>query len=559
VSTKGQKMKFEDIEIGEEENFAAMFEASEQKTQSNTIADGVIVEMNDDSLLVDVGQKSEGKLNISEITIDGQVKYGVGDTIKVMLLSNAGERPTISYKKVLQKEKFDQFVKEHGETPENLIVEGTVVSVKNRSGFIVEDAQGCEYFMPMAQGYLKAHGAVGKKIKAVVLSVKPEANSIVISRKKLIEESQKNKEETISKIMENNEPREGTVKKITSYGMFVDIDGVDGLVNYNEISYKGPVNPAKYYKEGDVVLVVIKEFDKEKGHLSLSVKDAQANPWEEMKGQLDVGDTISVTVSNFESYGAFVDLGNDIEGLLHISEISWDKHPKSPKDYLNIGDEINVEVIDLDCDKRKLRVSLKSLQEKPFDKFVKSHKVGDVVTGKVATLTDFGAFINIGDVDGLLHNEEANWDVGVKCKNLFKKGDDVEAKIIKIDSAKENISLSLKSLLQSPAQEFASNYKNGDIVKAAVKDVKDFGIFVKLSDNLDGLIRKEDMLPSAEGEEIKIGDEIESVIVNIDKQRNRVRLSARRLESQKQRDAIKAVSDDSAMTLGDALAGQLKK
>ena len=551
-------MKFEDFEI-EGEDFAALLEESEKNTETNTVVNGVIVEMNDDSILVDVGQKSEGKLYLSEITIDGVVQYKVGDTIKVMITSNRGERPGISYKKVLQKAKFDEFFAQHGEEPDNVVVEGTVISVKPRAGFVVQDAEGMEYFMPMAQGFLKAVGAVGKKIKAVVLKAKPETSSVVISRRKLIEEAQKVKEEKISELMENNEPRTGIVKKITSYGMFVDLGGIDGLVNYNEISYKGPVNPSAYYKEGDEVIAVMKSYDKEKGHLSLSIKEALANPWEEMRDALETGDTITVTVSNFESYGAFVDLGNDIEGLLHISEISHNKNVKNPKDYLEIGQEINVEVIDLDCDKRRLRVSLKSLQPKPFQTFIKENKVGDVITGTVATLTDFGAFINLGAVDGLLHNEEANWDSATKCKDVYKKGDEIEVKIIKIDTEKENISLSVRALQDSPAQKFEKEHNNGDIIKSTVKDIKDFGIFVKLENNLDGLIRKEDMMKPEEGEEeVKIGDEIEAVVVNIDKQRNRVRLSIKRLASQKDRDMLKSVNDDSTMTLGDALAGQLK-
>jgi len=550
-------MKFEDFEI-EGEDFATLLEESEKNTETNTVVNGVIVEMNNDYLLVDVGQKSEGKLYKSEITINGELQYNVGDTIKVMITSNKGERPGISYKKVLQKEKFDEFFAKYGEEPENVIVEGTVTSVKPRAGFVVQDDEGMEYFMPMAQGFLKANGAVGKKIKAVVLKAKPDTASIVISRRKLIEDVQKNKEEKITKLMENNEPKVGTVKKITSYGMFVDLGGIDGLVNYNEISYKGPVNPANYYKEGDEVTAIMKSYDKEKGHLSLSIKDALPNPWEEMKDALEIGDTITVTVSNFESYGAFVDLGNDIEGLLHISEISHNKNVKNPKDYLEIGQEINVEVIDLDCDKRRLRVSLKSLQPKPFQTFVKEHKVGDIVKGTVATLTDFGAFINLGEVDGLLHNEESSWSTGTKCKDSYKKGDEVEVKIIKIDTEKENISLSTKALQDSPAQKFENEHKNGDIIKSTVKDIKDFGIFVKLEDNLDGLIRKEDLLKPEEGEEIKVGDEIEAVIVNIDKQRNRVRLSVKRLASQKDRDMLASVNDDSSMTLGDALVGKLK-
>ena len=551
-------MKFEDFEI-EGEDFASMLEESEKSTQANTVAQGEIVIINDENFVVSIGGQ-EGRIPLSEITnIDGTIKYSVGDTIEVMVTGSRGENLSLSYKKVLQKAKFDEFFAKYGEEPENVIVEGTVISVKPRAGFVVQDVEGMEYFMPMAQGFLKAIGAVGKKIKAVVLKAKPETSSIVISRRKLIEESQKVKEEKINELMENNEPRTGIVKKITSYGMFVDLGGIDGLVNYNEISYKGPVNPSAYYKEGDEIVAIMKSYDKEKGHLSLSIKEALPNPWEEMRDALETGDTITVTVSNFESYGAFVDLGNDIEGLLHISEISWNKNVKNPKDFLTIGDEINVEVIDLDCDKRRLRVSLKSLQPKPFQSFVKENKVGDVVTGTVATLTDFGAFVNLGDVDGLLHNEEANWESTAKCKDIYKKGDEVEVKIIKIDTEKENISLSVKSLKDSPAQKFENEHNNGDIIKSVVKDIKDFGIFVKLEDNLDGLIRKEDLLKTEEGdEEIKIGDEIEAVVVNIDKQRNRVRLSVRRLSSQKDRDMLTKINDTSSMTLGDALAGQLK-
>lgn len=551
--------KLEDFELAEDENFAAMFEESEKSTQTNTVTDGEVVAINEENFIVSIGGK-EGRISVSEIINNGEINYKVGDTITVMVLGTRGENLSLSYKKVLQKAKFDEFFAQHGEEPENLVVEGVVTAVKQRAGFIVEGSDGIEYFMPMAQGYLKAFGAVGKKIKAVVLKAKKETSSIVISRKKLIEDFQKNKEEQIAKLMETSEPKEGIIKKITSYGMFVDMGGVDGLVNYNEISYKGPVNPSAYYEEGDKVEVVVKSYNKEKGHLSLSIKDAMPNPWDEVEEQLEVGDTITVTVSNFESYGAFVDLGNDIEGLLHISEISWSKNVKNPKDYLTIGDEINVEVIDLDCVKRKLRVSLKSLLPKPFKQFIENTKVGDVIKGKVATLTEFGAFISLGEVDGLLHNEEASWEANVKCKNVYKKGDEVEVKVIKIDREKENISLSIKAMGESPADKFASNHSYGDIIKSTVKDIKDFGVFVVLENNLDGLIRKEDLLITAEGEEeVKIGDELEAVIVNIDKQNNRVRLSVKRLEAQQNRDVMKAVSDDSAMTLGDALAGQLKK
>lgn len=550
-------MGIDDIELGEDFDFEKMLNESFENAENNSVVDGVIVEITSDNVLVDVGQKIEGRLNLSEITIGGEVQFKAGDTISVMLMGNKGERPNISYKKVLQKEKFDAFVKEHGENVEDITIEGKIISVKNRGGFIIEDESGLEYFMPMAQSYLKTHGAIGKKVKAKVLKVNEAQNSIIVSRKKLIEEAKEQKDSKVNEILEKNEPVNGIVKKITSYGMFIDLGGIDGLVNYNEISYKGPVNPANYYDEGDEVSVVVLSYDKAKQHLSLSIKAALPNPWDEIKDELEVGDTITVTVSNFESYGAFVDLGNDIEGLLHISEISWNKNLKNPKDLLTLGEEVNVEVIELDVDKKRLRVSLKNLQEKPFAKFTKENRVGDVINGKIATLTDFGAFVTIGEVDGLLHNEEASWESNAKCKALYKKGDEVEVKIIKIDTEKENISLSVKEIADSPAKKFQNEHNIGDIVKGAVKDKKDFGIFIKLEDNLDGLIRNEDFGP-LNLEEVNVGDELEAVVVNIDTKRNRVRLSVRRLEQQQEREVLKAVNDDSSMTLGDLLKDQIK-
>lgn len=552
-------MRIEDIEISEDENFAAMFEESEKKTQTNTVVDGVIVEINEDNVLVDVGQKIEGSINLSEIkTADGELKYNVGDTLPVMMSGFRGERPSISHQKVLQKELVDAFFKEHGEEPENVIVNGVVTYVKKRAGFTVKDDNGLEYFMPMGHGYLKADNALGKKVEAKVLKVNAEQNSIVISRKVLIEAKQALKEETIKKIMAEDKPVVGTIKKITSYGMFIDLGGIDGLCNYNEISYKGPVNPSSYYKEGDHVEVKVLRYDDKKGHISLSIKACLSNPWDEMRDQLEAGDTIGVTVSNFESYGAFVDLGNDVEGLLHISEISWNKNLKNPKDVLTIGDEINVQVLELDADKRRLRVSLKSLLPKPFENFTATHKAGDVMTGTVVTVTDFGAFINLGEVDGLLHNEEASWDNNSNCKDLYKKGDEVEVKIIRIDRDKENISLSTKSLTDSPVKAFQDANPVGSIVKATIKDFKEFGMFVKITDKIDALVRTEDFGPF-EKDEANVGDEIEAVIVNIDTQRNKIRLSIKRLESQQERELLKTVNDDTSMTFGDALKDKLRK
>lgn len=548
------KAKDEDIE---DIDFAAMLEESFKKTEEDS--DAKIVSINGDEVLIDVGKKSEGILNVSEITdANGNLTHKVGDTIKVVITGSRNGRPIVSHKKALRKEKVKAFIEAYD--PENSGEIDVKVVGKNKGGFITQDANGVEFFLPRTHsGFKNAEGVVGKSYKVRVIKVDKEENSIVVSRKKILDDDRKKRKEALSNIVENDSVIEGTVKKITTYGMFVDVGGVDGLVHYSEISYKGPVNPSSLYKEGDKVLVKVISYDNEKRHLSLSIKAATPDPWEEIISDgLEVGDTIKVTVSNIEPYGAFVDLGNDIEGFLHISEISWDKNIKNPKDHISEGQEIDVEVIEIDAKGHRLRVSLKNLLPKPFDEFKAKFKEGDVVKGVVTTITNFGAFVRVGCVEGLLHNEDASWDRNDKCKDMFKAGDELEVKIIKIDSAEQKISLSLKDLKQSPVQAFANKFSVGDIVKGTIRDVKEFGVFVELGDNVDALIRKED-LGSVDASTLKIGDEIEAAIAFIDEKKNRIRLSIRRLAKQKEREVLNEINDnDDKVTLGDIIKEQLR-
>ena len=547
------KAKDEDIE---DIDFAAMLEESFKKTEEDS--DAKIVSINGDEVLIDVGKKSEGILNVSEITdANGNLTHKVGDTIKVVITGSRNGRPIVSHKKALRKEKVKAFIEAYD--PENSGEIDVKVVGKNKGGFITQDVNGVEFFLPKTHsGFKNAEGVIGKTYKVRVIKIDKEENSIVVSRKKILDDDRKKRKEALSSIVENDSVIEGTVKKITTYGMFVDVGGVDGLVHYSEISYKGPVNPSSLYKEGDKVLVKVISYDNEKRHLSLSIKAATPDPWEEIINDgLEVGDTIKVTVSNIEPYGAFVDLGNDIEGFLHISEISWDKNIKNPKDHINEGQEIDVEVIEIDAKGHRLRVSLKNLLPKPFDEFKAKQKEGDVVKGVVTTITNFGAFVRVGCVEGLLHNEDASWDRNDKCKDMFKAGDELEVKIIKIDSAEQKVSLSLKDLKQSPVQAFADKFNVGDIVKGTIRDIKDFGVFVELGDNVDALIRKED-LGSVDVSTLKIGDEIEAAIAFIDEKKNRIRLSIRRLAKQKEREVLNEINDnDDKVTLGDIIKEQL--
>ena len=474
-----------------------------------------------------------------------------------MVTGHYNERPKISHTKVLEHQKTVDFVNAHKDDFEDVIVEGIIVK-KNRGGYIVE-ADGVHFFLPRSLAAFKeTDDVMGRKVKAQVVKLDPAENSIVLSRRKLFNEERKRKKEIITALMEEGTIVEGVIKKITSYGMFVDVGGVDGLVHYNEISYKGPVNPSKLYKEGDTVTVKAISYDKDKRHLSLSIKAVLSDPWKEVEDELEEGDTIGVTVSNIEAYGVFVDLGNDIEGFLHISEITWDKNIKHPKDYLTVGQELDVEVIEINSDTHKLRVSLKRLLPKPFDEFVKKRREGDIVTGVVTSLTDFGAFVKIDGVEGLLHNQDASWDKGVKAKDFLKSGDEVEVKIAKINRDDQKISLNRKVLQESPIEKFAAEHKINEVMTGTIRDIKDFGVFVSLEDGVDALIRNEDLEP-LKAEELEAGQEIEAAIAVIDTQRDRIRLSVKklaRLADQKIMDDLN--QDDSSNTLGDLIKDQLK-
>ena len=548
-----------DNEAYEEENFAEMLEASFKEQESTRITEGEVVEIqeSDNRALVGVGEKLEGILPLDEIRdAEGKLLFNVGDKITVMVIGHYNERPKISYKKVLEQEKTLAFINLHKEDFESVVIEA-LVTKKNKGGYLLE-ADDVHFFLPRSLAAFKeTDQVVGKTIKAQVVKVDAAEASIVVSRRKLFNDERKRKKEVIDALMEEGKIIEGTVKKITSYGMFVDVGGIDGLVHYNEISYKGPVNPSKLYKEGDVVTVKAIAYDKDKRHLSLSIKAVQSDPWREVEEALEEGDTITVTVSNIEPYGIFVDLGNDIEGFLHVSEITWDKNIKHPKDYLTLGQEIDVEVIEINSITHKLRVSYKRLQPKPFEEFMKKSREGDVVKGTVTSLTDFGAFIKINGVEGLLHNQDLSWDKNVKCKETLKVGDEIEVKIAKINVEDEKISLNRKSLEESPIDKFATNHKMNEVVTATVRDVKDFGVFVSLEGGVDALIRNEDLSPMTP-EELEIGQTIEAVIMVIDAKRDRIRLSVRKLERIKDQEMLNEINDDESNSLGDLIKDQLK-
>jgi small subunit ribosomal protein S1 len=533
-------------------DFETYLENSFKDNKKGEIIQGVVAAIKDDVVLVDIGRKVEARLNMSEFKNSDNPELKVGDSIDVLIVGYKNSNPIISYEKAISKRKIKEYIESLGDDI-NIMVEGTITN-KNKGGYVVTSSEnGISFFLPKSTSALKDDkNHINKKVTAKIIRYNDESGDIIISRTAHLKEQRNAANEVVSKLLSSDELIEGTIKKITSYGMFVDVGGIDGLVHYNEISYKGPVNPSSIYTEGEKVVVKPIEWDAKKRHLSLSIKQTAQDPWEEIKDELQVGDVIEVEVSNLEHYGAFVDLGNDMEAFLHISEITWDKNIKHPKEYLEVNQSIVVEVIEIDTEKRKLRVSLKKLQPKPFDEFLDNYKVGDKVTGKVVSITNFGAFLKVDKIEGLLLNNDSSWDKGSKCSNLFKSGDSVDVIIKNVDKENEKITFDRKTLLDTPVKEFSKTHKMNDIVKGTVKDIKDFGVFIQIGDNIDALIRKEDLYPLTE-EELTIGKEIEAVLVKLDTDTNKVRVSVRRLERVKEKAALNKFNSEDKITMADMI------
>jgi small subunit ribosomal protein S1 len=441
-----------------------------------------------------------------------------------------------------------------------LIVSGKVVRFNIKSGFNVA-GDDFEYFMPLSQSFLKAdQNSIGKQITAYILDVNQDKGSILISRKKYILEQQEKSQALIEEWQKTNEPRDAKVVSVINSGIFVDIDGINGLVPFNEISHKGPINPKSKFKIDDEVRVVIKEYTKENGRLNLSIKDTMNDPWEELKNDrlFKKGDVVVARVCNLEKFGAFVSLPNGLEALLHVSQISYDSNfLKHPNEFLTTGDDIKVQIMNIDKEKKQIQVSLKALAQKPFDTFSSKYNLGDIVHGKVVSIKDFGAFINLGSMDGLLHNDNLSWE-NKKCIDELKIGDEIEVKIAKIEN--EKVWLSKKALTSSPSDDFAKKFKKDDIITRKIVQIVDFGVFVELAPGLDALIRTEDL--SENSSELNIGDDIEAAIVFIDTNKNQIRLSCRKVDYLHEKEALGKINADSnnqGETLGDLLGDSFKK
>jgi small subunit ribosomal protein S1 len=521
----------------EPEDFQVLYEESLKTVEEGQILRGTVIDITPDHVTVDVGYKSEGQIPMQEfLKRDKKVGVKVGDRIDVLLERKESEEGLL----ILSKEKADK-VKIWRDISrsckEGEVIEGEIVS-KVKGGLSV-DIGGMSAFLPGSQIDLKLvrnlDSLIGKRLKFKVIKFNRKRNNIVLSRRILLDEERKQLREETLKNLKEGEILEGTVKNLTDYGAFVDLGGVDGLLHITDISWGRVGQVSEKLSVGDRIKVKVLHFDQERGKVSLGLKQVIPDPWESVQEKYLVGSRVSGKVVNVTDYGVFVELEEGIEGLVHISELTWSKKMKHPSKLVHIGETIDVMVLDCDLMKRRISLGMKQIEPNPWVLIQEKYPVGTRVVGRIKTVTDFGIFIGFEEgVDGLVHVSEMSWTKKVKHPGeLYKKGQEVEAVVLNIDSQNERFSLGIKQLTPDPWKDVARRYRKGEIITGKVTNVTDFGAFVELEEGIEGLVHVSEI--SREKIEkpsdlLKVGDRVSALVLHIDPHERRIGLSLKEMK-----------------------------
>jgi len=549
---------------GEDASFKEIFENSIKSLKEGEVIQGEVIQTTPEYVIVDVGYKSEGRIPTSEFRDEkGQLTIKVGDKIYVYLEEWEDENGEI----VLSKDKADQ-LKVWEEISKVLEKDGVIegkVSALIRGGLSVDI--GVPAFLPGSQVDLhpvrNLEALIGKTFKFKVLKFNRRRGNIVLSRRALLEkEREKLRKETV-KTLEEGQIIEGIIKNITDYGLFIDLGGIDGLLHITDISWGRVTNPSEIFKIGDTIKVKVLNFDRENERVSLGHKQIKPDPWAKSEEKYPVGARIKGKIVNITNYGAFIELEEGIEGLIHISEMSWVRKIKHPSQLLSIGDVVEAVVLDLDVPKKRISLSLKQLEPNPWILMEERYPPGTVIEGKVKNLTDFGIFIGFDEgIDGLVHISDISWMQKIKHPSeLYKKGQEVRAVVLSIDKDNERFSLGIKQLEKDPWEDISECYKKGQIVTGTVTNVTSFGVFLEMREGIEGLIHVSE-LGDIKAENCKSGDELSALITNIDKRGRKISLSIKELkEIIDRKDVVEYMESQEAVpsTLGEKLKGRLER
>jgi len=524
------------------EDFAAMLEEFlpvDKAIGSEEIIKGTVQSVRRDFVLVDVNFKSDGIIPTSEFTKEELETLKPGDVIDVVIeqWEDKDGSLRLSKEKAVKLIVWDEVEKayESGD-----VVHGTIVS-RVKGGLAVDI--GVKAFLPNSQVALRpikdVESLIGKEYDFKVIKFDRKRSNIVISRRDLLEKERNFlKDKTLERLEEGATVR-GLVKNITYYGVFVDLGGIDGLLHITDMSWGRVNHPSEIYKIGDEVEVKVLKFDRETERVSLGVKQISDDPWQHASEKYVVNKIVKGTVVSLEDYGAFVELEKGVEGLIHISEMSWTRRIKHPGKMVAIGDEVEVKILEIDVENRRISLGMKQVEPNPWEELKNKYPIGSTIKGVIRNITDFGLFVGVEDgIDGLVRTTDITWDRKLKHPSeYYNKGDEVEAIVLNIDAEKQRFSLGIKQLHEDPWKQFVAQFTEGDKVKGEVVKSTDFGVFVKIFDTVEGLVHKSEF--EDESKEYKSGEEIEVIIKSISDTEKKVSLSIKAIASAEEQKNIK--------------------
>jgi small subunit ribosomal protein S1 len=549
-----------------EGSFEDLFENSLKELKAGNVVVGTVVQVNPDSVVVDVGGKSEGLIPVNEFLDEqGQVKTDikVGDQFDVLIERTENENGLIS----LSKEKADR-QKIWNALEENAVVEGRILS-RIKGGLSVDI--GVNAFLPGSQVDLRPvrnlDKMLGETYEFKIIKLNKRRGNIVLSRRVLLEEQRESMRGDTLKQLEEGQVVEGAVKNLTDYGAFIDLGGIDGLLHITDMSWGRVTHPSDILNVGDKINVKVLKFDREKERVSLGLKQIAPDPWLDVQNQFPVDRRVTGKVVSLTDYGAFIELSEGVEGLIHVSEMSWTKRIKHPNKVLSIGDQVESIVLALDIPNRRISLGLKQVEPNPWEVVGDKFPIGTIIEGQVKNITDFGIFVGVDEgIDGLVHISDLSWIKRVKHPSeLYKKGDVVRAVVLNIDRENERFSLGVKQLMSDPWESIPVRYSPGTIVRGQVTSVTDFGIFLEVEEGIEGLIHVSEISKEkidTPKNFAKVSDQLEAVVLHVDTVERKIALSIKHLSDQKEKaevDAFLGAQRNATSNFGDLLQGALHK
>jgi len=551
------------------ENFADLLAESfdESVCIEGSVVRSVVISIDKDAVIIDVGLKSEGRVPLKEFTPPGQSpSITIGDEVEVYVerMEDRNGQAMLSREKARREEAWAALELAHDKQER---VTGVIFG-KVKGGFTV-DLDGATAFLPGSQVDIRPVRDLGPLMGTPqpfqILKIDRKRGNIVVSRRAVLEESRAEARSELVSNLQEGQVLSGVVKNITDYGAFVDLGGVDGLLHVTDIAWRRINHPSEALQVGQTVEVQVIRFNTETQRISLGMKQLQTDPWEAAQANFQIGTKVSGRVTNITDYGAFVELSDGVEGLVHVSEMSWTKKNVHPGKIVSTSQEVDVMVLDIDSVKRRISLGLKQCSPNPWESFADTYKAGTEIEGEVRNITEFGLFVGLTEeIDGLVHLSDISWDVaGDEAIQSYNKGDMVKAKVLEVDVDKERISLGIKQLVEDTVGESLSNIRRGDIVTCSITAVTDGGLEVSVGEGISGFIRRSDLSrdrAEQRPERFAVAEKVDAQVTNVDGSARKLTLSIKAREMAEEKQAMAEFgSSDSGASLGDILGAALAK